>query len=432
MALQRVLQFEYQQCLVQDSNRPGWSEDVTVSVRLLSQAISTGWYRTCFASRGNDLIILLAITMHARPLHGDDLKMLINLHMATSDDEGRLYARVSDVAMADELGMSRMTIARATRRLAAQKSISIVEIPEQVIVFRDSHGRFNGSKVYLIAGEIQNQFIDKSIDRASRVTKCSMVEPVPVCQPATKYSSPVPDVDINVLDDEEDEEGTPGLNERVLAYFAKRKGEPNYHPTHKEQLALEKLIGDGFTFTQIVTGIEAAFSRPSRPNYFTHCAAITRDLVHLQQESRTPEALEDHVYPSAVLEEVIEAGLAHAIEVYRSSGREITPDLLTRFRLMATRCDQAARVVGANGGSWLADALTCAIGVAQPGNLINYADAVLNDWIANGHGNKPTKRATRPASISNKTFKAVREPTAHLGIRQYLENHEGLPSGDAD
>jgi hypothetical protein len=155
---QRVLQFEYQQSLVQETDRSGWSEIVTVSIRLLSEAITSGWYRLQFANRGNDFVILLAIAMHARPLKGDDLIMLVNLHMATQEDEGRLYARVSDAALADELGMSRMTIARATRRLAEDKSIHMVEIPEKLFAFRDSRGRFNGKKVYLIAGDIQSRF----------------------------------------------------------------------------------------------------------------------------------------------------------------------------------------------------------------------------------------------------------------------------------
>src|SRR5512145_1465221 len=120
MSQQRILQFEYQQSLVQESDRPGWSEEISVSVRILSEALTSGWYRERFGSRGNDFVILLAIAMHARPLKGDDLELLVRLGMATPQDEDRLYARVSDVALADELGMSRMTIARATERLAAE------------------------------------------------------------------------------------------------------------------------------------------------------------------------------------------------------------------------------------------------------------------------------------------------------------------------
>ena len=137
MAQQRVLQFEYQQSLLQDSERSGWSENFSVSVRLFSEAITSGWYRTRYSSHGNDFVILLAIAMHARPLKGDDLDMLVNLHMAKPGDEGRLYARVSDVALADELGMSRTTVSRACQRLAGDQSITILEIPRMFSAFRD-------------------------------------------------------------------------------------------------------------------------------------------------------------------------------------------------------------------------------------------------------------------------------------------------------
>ena len=65
MTRQRVIQFEYLQSLLQDSDQPGWSEDVSVSVRILSEALTSGWYRERFASRGNDFVILLTIAMHA-------------------------------------------------------------------------------------------------------------------------------------------------------------------------------------------------------------------------------------------------------------------------------------------------------------------------------------------------------------------------------
>ena len=459
MAQQRVLQFEYQQSLVLDSHSLGWSENVTVSVRLLSEAITSGWYRVQFASRGNDLVILLAIALHARPLKGADLQLLVSLHMATPDDDGRLYARVSDVALADELGMSRMTISRATQRLAEYKSIAIVHIPEELTAFRDSHGRFNGTKVYLIAGDIQSRFLEKSIEKVNRAIKTSMVEKVDESYRATKsnpvddhhvtkYSKPAPNLRINVIDDEDEEEDTASLVERVISFFAECKGDPDYNPALKEQIALEKLISDGFTFNQIVAGIEAAFARPSRPKYFTHCAAITRDMVRSQQESRTPKTRQPETRESEALKEMdqpcissvegIDPQLAPAVEVYRSSGRDITNDLLARFRYMAARCDQVACATGASGGEWLAGALTRALGVAHPGSLINYADAVLSDWISNGHNSKPAKRAAKSKSTQHETkqiaqrAKADREPAAHAGIRDYLDKHGGIPDGDRD
>ncbi|MBN2499210.1 MAG: hypothetical protein JXB38_00505 [Anaerolineales bacterium] len=258
-----------------------------------------------------------------------------------------------------------------------------------------------------------------------------------------------PDSRGHLLKDDEDEEedGAATLVERVFVYFAERKGGSDYHPTVKEQLALEKLLTDGFTFEQIIAGVDAAFARPARPKHFTHCAAIARDLARLQQESRMPEtrnqpeprepeALEETDQqpaetPAATVE-VIETHLARAVEVYRSAGREITGDLLARFRLMVSRCDPAARAAGVTGGDWLADSLTSALGVARPGNLLNYADAVLSDWIANGRSEKPAKPATKSKTPRRETPAAGREPAAHTGIREYLEKHGGLPNGDRD
>ena len=280
-----------------------------------------------------------------------------------------------------------------------------------------------------------------------RKTKSPSVEP----HRETKSPARWTNVPTNIVDDEDEEEGTAALVERVFAYFAEGKGGSDYHPTVKEQVALEKLLADGFTFEQIIAGIDAAFARPSRPKHFTHCAAIARDLARLQQESRTPEtriqpeprepeALEatlkapdqQPAEPPAAPVEVIETQKARAIEVYRSAGREITGDLLARFRLMASRCDQAARAAGATGGDWLADALTSALGVARPNNLLNYADAVLSDWIANGRSEKHIKPATKPKTPRRETPAAGREPAAHAGIREYLEKHGGIPNGDRD
>lgn len=285
-------------------------------------------------------------------------------------------------------------------------------------------------------------------DRQSTTQNLRGTPPPPTAQNMRGRQSTAQDLRGHLFkDDEDEEEDAATLVERVFAYFAERKGSSDYHPTVKEQVALEKLLADGFTYEQITAGIDAAFARPSRPKHFTHCAAIARDLARLQQESRTPEprnqpeprepeALEETDQPSAETPaapvEVIETHLARAVEVYRSAGREITGDLLARFRLMAARCDQAARAVGATGGDWLTDALSGALGVARPGNLLNYADAVLSDWIANGRSEKPAKPAAKSKTPRRETPATNREPAAHAGIREYLEKHGGIPNGDRD
>jgi hypothetical protein len=235
-------------------------------------------------------------------------------------------------------------------------------------------------------------------------------------------------------DEEEEEEETTGIAGKIFAYFADRKGEADYHPTPKEQAALNKLFADGFTDDQIIAGIDEAFAHLSKPRHFTHCAAIARDIVRYQQETPLPEPrTQPETQAAAALQEpemsggetplVIDADLTRAGEVYRSTGRQVTSDLLARFRLMVARCDLAARSAGSSGGDWLAEALTIGLGVAKPGNLLNYADAVLNDWIANGRSEHPVKTPRKPKSSSKG------ESGVHQGIRDYLEKRGGIPNG---
>ena len=246
-------------------------------------------------------------------------------------------------------------------------------------------------------------------------------------------------------DDEDEEEDAAALIERSFAYFAECKDTSDYEPTAKEQAALEKLLADGFTFEQIKTGIDAAFARPSRPKHFTHCAAIARDLARLQQEprmpearvqpeTREPEALETSHSPAKVAispADVIETDLTGAVELYRSAGREITGDLLARFRLMADRCDQAARAASATGGDWLAKALGIGMGNAEPKNLLHYTDKVLTDWIVNGCNEETAKPAPEPKAPRRKTPASSREPAAYEGIREFIKNNGGFPNGDS-
>ena len=155
MTSQQVIQFEYRQALAYDSDRPGWSENLDISVRLTSAALTSGWLREHFGGRGNDFMVLLAIVMHARPLDGDDLNLLIRMGMAAPGDRGRLYARVTGMALAEELGMSRNTVRTCARQLVELNLVAEQEIPEG-IAFRDSHGKFDGDKVYLLSGVVQN------------------------------------------------------------------------------------------------------------------------------------------------------------------------------------------------------------------------------------------------------------------------------------
>ena len=125
---------------------------------------------------------------------------------------------------------------------------------------------------------------------------------------------------------------------------------------------------------------------------------------------------------------LIDAHLGRAVEVYRSADRELTSDLLARFRLMAARCDAAARSHKSSGGDWLADALASALGVARPSSLLNYAEAVLDDWIRNGRAER-SRSTERPRQAQPKKSA---EPGVSQGLRDYLKSHGEIGHGDPD
>jgi hypothetical protein len=130
-------------------------------VRFTYEAFSSGWLKENFRGRGGptDFLVMTAISNHARPLRGPDLRRLVRLGVATQADEGRLYARVTDVGLADELGCGRDTVKNAAERLAEKKLIRICELSDD---FRDSSGQFSGTRAFLISG-IPSTYVSKAI-----------------------------------------------------------------------------------------------------------------------------------------------------------------------------------------------------------------------------------------------------------------------------
>ncbi len=156
-----AITFDYRQSLSASGGGKSWSETLEISLRLSSEAFSSGWYRQLFGKDTKSFILLMALVMHARPLKGADLRLLVRLGMAQDSDEGRLYARVTDSGLADELGMHRDTVASCAEKLSELGLIETVRIPQEV-EFRDSYGQYAGSKVYLVAGNLEGQ-INKTI-----------------------------------------------------------------------------------------------------------------------------------------------------------------------------------------------------------------------------------------------------------------------------
>jgi hypothetical protein len=147
----QVMAIRHQQTLdLSDTGQLREGRDVEVTLRYA--ALSGGWLARFSGSREgrSALPVLLALALHARPLAGEDFEKLKRLGLATDKDAGRLYCRITDVGLADELDLHRTTIPKVMDWLVAQRLVRIVSLPPE---FSDSRGQFNGVRAYLLVAD---------------------------------------------------------------------------------------------------------------------------------------------------------------------------------------------------------------------------------------------------------------------------------------
>jgi hypothetical protein len=127
-------------------------EDRNVEVSLRYSALTSGWLARFSGSREGRtaLPVLLALALHARPLTGEDFEKLKALELISEQDVGRLYCRITDVGLAEELNVHRTTIPKVMEWLVAQCLLRIIALPPE---FSDSRGQFNGVRAYLLVGD---------------------------------------------------------------------------------------------------------------------------------------------------------------------------------------------------------------------------------------------------------------------------------------
>jgi hypothetical protein len=138
----QVLSIRHQQTLdLSDTGALREGRDVEVALRYA--ALNGGWLARFSGSREGRtaLPVLLALALHARPLVGADFEHLRTLGLVTDADAGRLYCRVTDVGLAEELGLHRTTIPKVMAWLAEAGVLHVVPLPPE---FSDSRGPFNG------------------------------------------------------------------------------------------------------------------------------------------------------------------------------------------------------------------------------------------------------------------------------------------------
>jgi hypothetical protein len=275
-------------------------ERLSVSVRFTYEAFSSGWVKENFRGRGGptDFLVMTAIANHARPLRGADLRLLVRLGAATKADEGRLYARVTDVGLADELGCGRDTVKNAAQRLAEKQLIRICELPDD---FRDSRGQFSGTKAFLISG-IPSSYLSKAITPGNdsgthRVGLSSTDGGAQTHRAVSSSTDGGAQADraglsstvrgsrdhragLTVTADPAHRAGSSGTNEEeekeeegeevissLLDQFASLRNDLTYRPCEREREQVQELLDEGYGADQIVGAIDQVFaSRPPHAN----------------------------------------------------------------------------------------------------------------------------------------------------------------------
>lgn len=157
-------------------------------IELGYDAIQSGWFGK-FRPNWLDLAALEVIGLHARPLQGDDFAHLRELGLVDAGDLNRLYARITDVAVAAILGCSRQWVNNCTARLGEKGLLRVLPLPAQ---FRDSRGKFAGSNAYLLSGQVliqsnSHRVNSVDMDGLSRVNSVDTAGLHRVNSIATKY-----------------------------------------------------------------------------------------------------------------------------------------------------------------------------------------------------------------------------------------------------
>jgi len=134
-------------------------ESRQVEAVLNYDALRTGWLARFASDRQGKgaLSVLLALALHCRFLEGADFEQLQKWGLVTDNDEERLFCRVTNLGLADELGTTRKAVARAVDWLNEQHIIQVLKIPNDARgkdgYYRDSGGQFKGNAIYLLAAD---------------------------------------------------------------------------------------------------------------------------------------------------------------------------------------------------------------------------------------------------------------------------------------
>ena len=190
--MSQVFRIVYTQTLLGDESGTLTDARPDVHFQIGYAAIETGWLRH-FQRCWSDLGFLIGLGLHARPLLDDDFKLLRDLKLVGPQDEGRLYARVTDLGLSEVTGIERRRgIPQCASRLAEHGLLRILDLSEQVRgrrdKFRDSYGQFGGQHAYLLLGSVVSQANDRvGLPRTAARHHAGLPRTDRVGLPRTKY-----------------------------------------------------------------------------------------------------------------------------------------------------------------------------------------------------------------------------------------------------
>lgn len=313
MTDQRVISIEHHQSLTHGGGA-SWSEHFDISFRFLSGALSTGWLAKV---DGNELKMLIALGLHARPLSGNDLALLVRLGFAGPKDAGRLFTYVTDKGLAAELNMDRKTIRALGQELKNKTMLDVWEIPLE----GDSRSEltqagYAGTKIYLLAGETnvftkevtpkgvpENPTPPSSENRGGGENFPTPISsgdqgggeklPTPMRKNSPGVGKNSPQILIHEEEEEDDHPRSNVLADPVLARFVQLKG-GRHEFSEKELAARQKLAALGIPDDHILREMERAFRRQNKPRHFTLVANIAKetfesaDTIAGEQPDSTP------------------------------------------------------------------------------------------------------------------------------------------------
>ncbi len=409
--IKRTFIVHYEQWLEQDADALGWSEHKEISVRLTSDALTSGWLLQ-FSNTPLDYLVLAVISLHARLMNAKDLEWLSKFGLATDADLGRMFSYATDMTIAAELGIHRTTVAACAERLAENNNLVIRSMDgEQHNQLRQS-GNFKGRKIYIIAGGValKKRVTDLESHRVGstdtvesyRVSPTDTVtpqdQPTVSVQPTHRVSPTDTNINTLVVVADETEQIFDFRDEVVFGHFAAKKGNP-YKPTGNDRKALKRLREAGYSLQQITAAIDEAFDRGDNPTTFAYCARIVEDSTPARHETpampaspASPATPDTPASPADLPEEI--KTLANMIAPHLPErdplAGQALPNVARRLKAMADSCAEAADQHGATGADWLRDALLRSIGKDDP---LAYAAAVLRAWAE--HGPAADLRPTR-------------------------------------